>query len=532
MFERRVWVIGNIFIAVLLLLSLRILYWQLLRGNELYFSVLDPGAVTQGEEAAPAWLQPGGLNNLPQPLVQRAVGVLSETSRGRIYDRQGNMLAEDAATAEGGKQRTYALPSLAPVLGYTSGIHLGITGLELRYNGTLLGLNRLDSQLAQLVHQPVTGSDLVLTIDSPLQQAAVAAMGGYTGSVTIFDGRTGAILAMVSTPYIDPNRVNDEGYLASMAGDPRAPLINRATQGLYTPGSTFKTVSLIAALDSGQVTPDTMFNFGEPLRDANGRIYYIYRVGGGEIPDPNHTEDRLDLTMSYAKSANAAFGQIGAEMSAETLIAYSQRFGFSAPVGQGIPVELPLAGSQLAQDLEALNTNPLLRAATAIGQGELLTNTYTMGLPVLAALNDGNLPVPYLVQQVKDPTGVNHNGPLAGTSIKNTMKPETAKQVVQIMVTSAEKGWASSGNAHAEGITVGGKTGTAQLGGDRLPHAWYLGFARQDDRAVVIVVMVENGGEGSVVAAPVFAQLVQPALAAAEPAPSGWQWPKIPGLNP
>lgn len=530
MFERRVWWIGNVFIVLLLLLSLRVLYWQLGRGNELYFSVLDPGTVTLGEGEAPAWLQPGGLQELPQPLVQRAVRVLNTTTRGRIFDRQGNVLAEDAATAEGGKQRIYALPSLAPVLGYTSGIHLGITGLELRYNGTLLGLNRLDSQLQELVHAPVTGSDLVLTIDSQVQQAAATALGGYKGSVVVFDGRTGAVLAMVSAPHIDPNRVTEEGYLASVATDPNAPLINRATQGLFTPGSTFKTVALIAALDTGQVVPDTMFNFGEPLRDANGRIYYVYRVGGGEIPDPNHTEDRLDLTMSYAKSANAAFGQIGAEMSAETLIEYGQRFGFSAPPGRGIPVELPLANSQLAQDLDALGQNPLLRAATAIGQGELLTNTYTMGLPVLAALNEGNLPVPYIVAQIKDPTGINHNGPLVGKMMNDLMSPETAREVVQIMVTSAERGWAQTGRV--EGVTVGGKTGTAQLGGDRLPHAWYLGFARQDDRAVVIVVMVENGGEGSVVAAPIFAQLVPTALQAAEPAPSGWQWPRIPGLNP
>jgi peptidoglycan glycosyltransferase len=234
--------------------------------------------------------------------------------------------------------------------------------------------------------------------------------------------------------------------------------------------------------------------------------------------------------MSYAKSANAAFGQIGAEMSAETLIAYAQKFGFSAPEGQGIPVELPLSGSQLAQNVEDLSTNPLLRAATAIGQGELLTNTYSMGLPVLAALNGGDLPVPYLVAQIKDPTGITRNGPLVGRTINDLMQPKTAEQVVQIMVTSADKGWAQTGRV--EGVTVGGKTGTAQLGGDRLPHAWYLGFARQDDRAVVIVVMVENGGEGSVVAAPIFAQIVPTALQAAEPAPSGWQWPKIPGLNP
>ena len=119
--------------------------------------------------------------------------------------------------------------------------------------------------------------------------------------------------------------------MASCNGSPQCSgfLLNRATQALYTPGSTWKTVTLIAALDSGAVSPDAVFDFGEPVQGANGP-YYVYRVGGGVITDPNHAEPRLSLELSYAKSANAAFAQIGDEMPADVLIDYAARFGFSA----------------------------------------------------------------------------------------------------------------------------------------------------------------------------------------------------------
>jgi hypothetical protein len=320
---------------------------------------------------------------------------------------------------------------------------------------------------------------------------------------------------MASAPRFDPNRVLEEAYvdelLTSCSGDPLclAPFLNRATQALYPPGSTFKTVTLIAALDTGQVSPETVFDFGEPLSGPDGP-YFVYTVDGGVIPDPNHRESRLDLPMSYAKSANAAFARIGDEMPADTLVAYAGRFGFGLPGEDAFPMEFETSPAQLARDLEDLYENNLLRAVTAIGQGELLAAPLHMGLVTLSVLNEGDLPLPYLVESIQRPTGRVLSDLPNRRLVRDLMEPGTADQVRDMMVTVVEQG--SGVAAAVSGLEVGGKTGTAQVGSDRPPHAWFTGFAQDEERGVVIVVLVENGGEGSETAAPIFARIAQLAL--------------------
>ena len=179
-----------------------------------------------------------------------------------------------------------------------------------------------------MLHKPFEGSSLVLTIDPEIQKAAADALAGKPGAAIVLDGKTGAVLAMTSSPSYDPNRLLEEGYLASLG---EGALINRVTQGMFTPGSTWKTVTMIAALDTGQVKPDTIFDFGEPRVSEDGSMYYVYEVDGGVIPDPNHKENRLDLAMSYVYSANAAFAKIGDDMDPDVMIDYASRFGFSNP---------------------------------------------------------------------------------------------------------------------------------------------------------------------------------------------------------
>lgn len=528
MLERRVWQLSGLFALLLLVLSTRIIYWQLLRGEALQpvavdtlsYAARDPDALQKGDWVTDQALklltgdiEPGEAPGLPQPVVQRTRELLQTITRGTIYDRSGAVLAEDLQTGE----RVYHEASLAHVIGYLSGLHTGIAGLELTYNDTLLGLDRPLAQLERMIHQPIRGSDLHLTIDLPTQQAAAAALGGRSGAIVALDGHTGAVLAMVSQPGFDPNRVGDPDYvgglLAACGDDPncQGAFINRATQGRYVPGSTFKTVTLIAALDTGLVNMDTVFDFGEPVKGANGS-YYVYEVDGGIIPDPNHAESRLSLAMSYAKSANAAFARMADELGGETFLRYATRLGFSDPeVERNFPLEIPYNPSQLANDAGSLVGNNLLRAATGIGQGELQVTPLQMAMVVLPVVNRGDLPVPYFVEQVDSPTGFDFAGRVKGRAIRDLMSAETAATVREIMIIDVEQGFGLQ--ASVPNAKVGGKTGTAQLGGEANPHAWFIGFAEgENGQAVVMAVLVENAGHGSEVAAPIFAQVAQVAL--------------------
>ncbi|HZW03150.1 MAG TPA: penicillin-binding protein 2 [Anaerolineaceae bacterium] len=518
MFNRRIQRLGTVFLALALLLSLRIVWWQMVRPDPV--AAVRNGAGTgvipgggSGVEVITG-SSPEALEAVPAPVLQRARKRLENLERGAIYDRRGRLLAYNSP--DGG--RVYTTPSLAPVIGYVSGIGTGVAGIEAGYNESLLGLDRLETQARLALRQAAQGSSLALTIDSAVQQAAVDALGGQAGAVVVLDAHSGAVLAMVSNPHYDPNRVLEPGYAASLeaacGGQPacRAPFVNRATQARYTPGSTWKTVTLIAALDSGQVTPETVFDFGEPRQGPNGP-YYVYEVGGGEIPDPNHREARLDLPMAYARSANAAFARIGDEMAPETFREYAARLGFGAPGEIEYSLGIEYTPSQVANDPAELAENDLLRAATAIGQGELLTSPLNMALVAAAVINDGDLPLPRVVESARLPSagGVALPALRIGQEV-NVMEPAAAEQAQAIMVTAVESG--SGSPAQIPGVRVGGKTGTAQLGGDQAPHAWFIGFAEQDRQAVAIAVLVEHGGSGFSVAAPLFARVAPAALQA------------------
>jgi len=525
-FEARLWHLGNVITLVVVLLAARLIYWSLVRADDLRPVVVSEAAAKTYEAALQAEHKDtltalkalsgdSAFGQLPQPVIQRTVDLLNTITRGTIVDRNGQKLAFDQVSAAGVRTRVYTEPSLAHVLGYVSGIRAGISGLELTYNSSLLGLDRLDALYSQTTHQPSRGSDLVLTIDTGLQRAADQALAGQAGAALVLDASTGAVLAMASQPRFDPNRILDPAYTNNLLNDcggaPGCPgvFINRASQGLYTPGSTFKTVTLIAGLDTGQVTPATIFDFGQRLNGPNGP-YYVYRVGGGVVPDPNHAEAQLSLEMSYAKSANAAFARIGDEMPAKVLINYAARFGISVPPDKAWKLELPWAEPQLANDLNSLSADNYLRATTAIGQGQLLSNPLGMALVVLAVVNHGNLPLPYLVETVRDAQGKPIQQQPARQMVRGLMKPATADLVRGMMITAVEKG--SGQPARVQGLTVGGKTGTAQLGAGEPPHAWFIGFAQGISRTVVIAVVVENAGEGHDVAAPIFARLADAAV--------------------
>lgn len=513
--SQRIWHIASIVTVLVLIVSFRLVYWQLIRGEELQPVAINPIAASLNYRGEVKELDIETLINLeelPQPVVQRTAELLSHITRGVIYDRNGRPLAYDLdKTADA--PRFYTEPSLAHIVGYVSGLRVGLAGIEYSYNESLLGLDRLDSQFRQLLHEDIVGSNMQLTIDSHLQRTAATALGNRAGAIVAMDGRTGAILAMVSQPAYDPNQVLNPDYAAGLlAGcesqNCQSAFFNRATLGLYTPGSTWKTATLIAALDTGQVSRDTVFDFGEPRPGPNGPVY-IYVVNGFPIEDPNHSERQLNLTRSYAVSANAAFARMAHEMPGDVLLNYAQRLGFSRDDGAP-PIEIAASPAQLANNPADIVSNEVLRASTGFGQGELLASPLSMALVVAAVTNDGNIPTPHLVQAVTDPFGNVMAQAPTEPWITGVMRPETAQLVREMMVEVVRSG--SGVFAAVPGLTVGGKTGTAEVGPGAPPHAWFIGFAADPNRTVVIAVLVENGGQGADVAAPIFAQVANAAL--------------------
>lgn len=567
--ERRIWYVASAALVCLLLLSCRMVYWQLARKPELMLNAqaqvstatpTKPRATATSSMTPAATAKPGQTavaNKIYMPLVAKegqspgsappvavalatapteatattagtpavtltplATGPATLTvattptgtvdfaamTRGAISDRNGRRLAYDLTDSQGKRVRFYTEPSLAHVVGYVSGARAGVTGIEQSYDKMLWGLN----EQGQPQDPAGRGNDITLTIDSQIQRKAAEVLNGKAGAMVVMDAQTGAVLAMVSTPYFDPNRILAQDYVSQLdqcngAVTCRQALFNRAAQGWYTPGSTWKTVTLIAALESGQVTPQTVFDFGAALRDKQGHIYYVYTVDGFSIVDPNHVERQLNLVRAYAVSANAAFGRIGNEMAADVMIKTANQLGFGRSPDGAPPLEIDTSAPRLASDPQALYTNNPLRASTAIGQGELQVSPLSMALLAAAVVNGGHIPAPHLVQAVNNASGA----VVAGESIRdwlpNAIQPETAKQVHDMMIEVVQNG--SGFRAKMNGLIVGGKTGTAQVGANLAPHAWFMGFVQDQTRAVVITVIVENGGEGSLAAAPLFAQV-------------------------
>jgi penicillin-binding protein A len=528
--ERRIWHVGTAILLLMLALSCRMVYWPLVRGPELLAQFPDPVAVLPPAGDAPLRTPPPLIipfvptptpsltptpsqtptpSPTPTPSVTPTPTVDPVTiPRGAIYDRNGRALAFDIPREGAAPLRFYSEPSLAHVVGYVSGLRRGVTGIEAAFNEALTGAVGEGRQL-------LPGDDIYLTIDSRLQRAAADALRGRAGAVVVLDAHSGAVLAMASSPTFDPNRILEPAYIRELEACPGTPdcrqaLLNRAAQGLYTPGSTWKTATLMAALDIGQVAPDTVFDFGEPRRDVQGRIYYVYRVNGFEIVDPNHPERHLNLVRSYAVSANAAFARMGDEMPPDVFIDYAARLGFSRPVDGRPPLEIDASAARLAGNPQAIVAHNPLRASTAIGQGELLASPLSMALLHMPALNQGHIPRPHLFQAQVDPSGNPVAGPTGGHWLTAAIRPETAQQVRDMMIEVVRNG--SGFRAAVSGAAVGGKTGTAQLAGDVSPHAWFVGFAQTAERSVVIAVVVEHGGEGAQVAAPIFSQVATVAL--------------------
>lgn len=431
--------------------------------------------------------------------------------RGSILDRNGTVLAEQV-TDEAGTRRVYPEPAAFGLLGYYSPALYGSAELEAALDEELSGEgagNPLSEWLDDLLHRERRGYDAELTIDLALQQQAIAMLGERRGAVVLMDAATGEILVLASTPTYDPNPLYTDiesseeqlgaarAYWNDLIAREDAPLLQRATNGLYVPGSTFKMVTATALLNEGLAGIDTLFR-DEGILEVDGRVII-------ELNRPD--ESRVDWTLeeSFAYSLNVVFARIGLELGAELLTEYAERFG----IGSELPFILNTAPSQLHAEGSDLRTNRTLVADTAFGQGELLVSPLQMAMIGAAIANDGVMMEPMIVSAIRDEDGdvIERRRP---DDWRRVMNAETAAAMHQLMVASADYGYASA--AQIEGLTVGGKTGTAETA-DGDPHAWFVGYAQDGERTLVAAVIVEHGGSGGATALPIGRDLLASAFA-------------------
>ncbi len=437
-------------------------------------------------------------------------------TRGAIRDRNGVLLAE---TRDG--RRVYPLADLGHIVGFQSRLY-GNTGVEATFDDELSGASTLSPTAlleARLLGTPFDPrpADVRLTIDVELQKAAQAALGEQPGAVVLLDPRSGEILALATYPRFDPNQLvlperASEADVAQVQAAWQAlverqdsPLLNRATQGRYPPGSVIKTFTAAAALDSGVLSgPEAQVTCPNRLETEAGAPPVVNAVENLA----RRTGDPSDLRRVYAWSCNTAFAQIGLALGPERFIEYARRFGLGFA---DAPSEPPLrdiaadAGT-IAGSAEFLQ-RPAALADTAFGQGQALVTPLDMALMAAAVANNGALMRPYLVQEVR-----------AGDEVRYQARPEVLRQVITsqaalqmraVMQTSVEVGYAAP--VALPGVTIGAKTGTAEAP-PGAPHAWFVAIAPVEQPRFAVAVIVERGGEGSRTALPVARQVLAAAL--------------------
>jgi penicillin-binding protein A len=439
-----------------------------------------------------------------RPLIEE-----QKTPRGLIYARDGRtVLARNRAIGRGEDRifsRVYPTGGLfAHPIGY-SFIRNGRRSLELFRNDDLAGQeDEFETILSELENRTQEGFDVVTNLDRKATEVAVQGLGGRKGAVVAIEPQTGKVRVMVSIPEYDPNRV--PSAFRQIETDPNQPLLNRTTQELYPPGSTFKVVTATAALDSGKVTPTTVIDGSSP-RTISG---VPLENAGGESFGP------ISFTDALTNSVNTVFAQVGERVGPETLVDYLKRFGFYADPQLDYPGFQMVPSGIINGDGDYVESGFDV-GRVAIGQGglegEIRASPLQMALVAAAVANDGRLMKPRLTDRVlrKDGRVKERVEPDLQSQV---MKPETAKQLGQMMSRVVEEGTGTA--AALSGITVAGKTGTAEVGAAReFTQPWFIAFAPVENPRMAIAVTVERqppGSAGGTVAAPIARSVLESLL--------------------
>ncbi len=408
-------------------------------------------------------------------------------------------------------------PLAAHVVGYST-VGRSRTGLERSLNDYLTASNSslttvVDKTLDELRGKPVQGNDVVTTLDLDAQGVANEALGTNCGAIVALDPRTGKVLVMASSPGFDPNLVEESfGQIERITAEctPAAPLLNRASAGLYVPGSTFKVVTAAAALESKKYTPDSTFH------DPGYCTVYGKRVNNFDTSSPFGT---VDLRTALTYSVNSVFCNIGKKLGAKKILDTAKRFGFyerpplETPADERIASGLYRNGQLFYPRVDA-NVDA---GRMAFGQERMLVTALQNAMVAGAIGVGGRLMEPHVVDRIVGPGGkvIDRQRPRL---IRDAVSKETADEVADMMRLAVERGTGTA--AQISGYSIGGKTGTGETGVPGSNITWFIAFAGDDDESppklAFAVVLQNQSGTGGSTAAPIAREVMQAILQGAE----------------
>ncbi len=412
----------------------------------------------------------------------------NSVKRGNIRDSNGDILAESIENADGSYTRNYNRSRMAAhITGYSS---KGKTGVEAAEN---FELQKVHNEVLQRINniikkEPVQGNDVVLTVDMDIQSIAGNILGNKKGAIVVMEPSTGRILALQAYPDFDPNTVAQNWEF--LKDDEDSSLVNRATQGLYPPGSTFKVITALAALQYYNDWKDFTYECtGEAVFE--NKVIHCYN---------NRVHGTVDMKKAIATSCNCYFAELGKRVGAENIRKKAEDFYFN----ENYPFVLAHSTSQVTLQKKS-EENEIVE--TAIGQGKTLATPLHMAMIASAIANDGIMMKPYIVDHIQY-----YNGDISKTTVPEKLKQiisvEEADIITDMMISCVAEGTGTA--AQIYGVDVAGKTGTAEnaTGSD---HSWFIGFAPANDPKIAVAVMIENANQGGS-ATPIAGKVLQAAL--------------------
>lgn len=391
--------------------------------------------------------------------------------RGEIQDKDGNILAKTKVDSDGNETRVYPYGDLyAHVVGYDS--H-GKSGLESSENFHLLTSNAsfVEKFIKEFKEEKNIGDNVITTLDTELQQTADDALGKYKGAVVVLEVTTGKILAMVSKPNFDPNRISEDWK--ELSSSKESVLLNRATQGAYAPGSVFKLVTTLAYMRDDK-------NYTDYSYHCTGEIQY---EGTTIHCAKNKAHGIQDLRIALANSCNTSYSNIGLSLNMTQYRKTAKDLLFNTELPSVLPYRK--SGFQLDENSSASEI-----MMTAIGQGKTQVSPYHMALITAGIANGGILMEPYLVDSVVSYTGeeITKNMPKKHAQLMTSGEAAQLKEYMKAVVDSGTAGALKNSD-----YTVAGKTGTAEYSSDKEKvHSWFVGFTNMDNPELAISVVIES----------------------------------------